>query len=68
MSKSQCTASCDDFGLGASLKPGYSVCVQVMGRERTSTGIASIQIPFREIHLVFDVEFLVILDNVLLLL
>lgn len=64
MSKGPCTAYCDNFVLLPSLRPGNGASVQGIGGRRTSVGTALIEIPFTHLHLLIDVNFLIILEEV----
>lgn len=68
MSKGQYKAYLYNFGLRPSLRPGNGAYLRTIGARRTSIGTALIQLPFTHLHIVIDLYFLVILEEVPLLL
>lgn len=63
MLRGQCAAYCEEFGVRSSLIPGNGASVQGIRGRRTSIGTALIRIPFCNLNLAIDVDFLVIPDN-----
>lgn len=55
----QYTAYFKELGLGQAIRPKKSVGVIGIGERRKAVGIVRIQIPFKDLSLVIDVDFLV---------